>query len=121
MTGTPACRALLMTAVPLALSRLSMMRTLTPWFSMPSAIVWNWLVSPWAFWIVYLTPAALNAAWRLGRSWVSYRAEDLVSGRMTPTNGVAAAAPVVVVASPAGDAELFELPQPATAVTASRP
>jgi hypothetical protein len=36
----------------------------------------------------YWTPAALKAASRSGLSAVSQRAEDLVSGRMTPTLGV---------------------------------
>src|SRR5215813_4871302 len=112
MTGTPAWRALLMTALPLALSRLSMISTLTPSLSMPSAIVWNWLVSPCAFWMSNFTPACWKAALRLGRSWVSYRAEDLVSGRMTPMYGCLPPA----VADGLLDDELLlsELLQPAT-------
>src|SRR5690349_20064776 len=34
----------------------------------------------------YFTPLALNAAASAGRSSLSQRTEDLVSGRMTPTN-----------------------------------
>src|SRR5258708_39665443 len=67
-----------------------MTRTLTPSVSIWSAIVWNWAGSPWAFWMAVLTPAASNAAFRKGLSAGSQRAEDLVSGRMTPTNGVLA-------------------------------
>src|SRR5439155_7512193 len=54
---------------------------------MLSAIVWNAFLSPWAFSMSYLTPAALNAAVRFGLSAVSQRCEDLVSGRITPTYG----------------------------------
>src|ERR1700749_882332 len=98
-----------MTAVPLALSRLSMMSTLTPCVSMLSAMVWNVDGSPWAFWMVALTLAALNAAVRFGRSWVSYRADDFVSGRITPTKGCLA---FEVVPLPLG-LFLLELPQAA--------
>src|SRR5262249_29852676 len=91
--------------------------TLTPLFSIPSAIVWNWLVSPCAFWMSNFTPACLNAAVRLGRSWVSYRAEDLVSGRMTPMYGCLP--PAVADGLLDDDELLFELLQPATPVTTS--
>src|SRR5690606_1292631 len=56
------------------------------------AIVWNWFLSPWAFWMSNSTPAAWNASVRYLRSAVSHRAEDLLSGRMTPIlPGLAAA------------------------------
>src|SRR6187551_1065407 len=42
-------------------------------------------LSPWAFWMVAGTPAALNACCRSGRSAVSQRTEDFVSGSSTAT------------------------------------
>ena len=71
MTFTPAAWALLMTAEPLVGSMLSMISTLTPSLSMPSAMVWNAAGSPCAFWMSALTPAAWNAAVRFGLSCVS--------------------------------------------------
>src|SRR5512143_4053016 len=65
----------------------TIMRTFTPFWIMPSAIVWNWFLSPCAFWMSYFTLAALNACSRNGRSAVSQRTEDLLSGRITPTYG----------------------------------
>src|SRR5690349_22566548 len=88
MVATPADAALDSTALPVTLSRLTITRTLTPLVIIWSAMVWNWFLSPCAFWMSYCTPAALNAASRYGRSAVSHRAEDLLSGRMTPILGV---------------------------------
>src|SRR4051795_4298488 len=84
MVGMPACLALSSTALPVPLSRLTIMRTLTPLVIIWSAMVWNWVLSPWAFCTSASTPAALNASSRYLRSAVSQRADDLVSGRMTP-------------------------------------
>src|SRR5690242_13325094 len=42
-------------------------------------------LSPWAFWISTGTPAALNACCRSGRSAVSQRTDDFVSGSRTAT------------------------------------
>ncbi len=47
----------------------------------------------------YSTPAALKAASSAGRSWVSQRAEVVVSGRMTPTFPDTAAPPPVALAA----------------------
>src|SRR4051812_25746192 len=51
-------------------------------------MVWKALLSPWAFWMSDCTPAALNASVRYLRSAVSQRADDLLSGRITPILGV---------------------------------
>src|SRR5215211_1526466 len=88
MVATPCDLALSSTALPVPESRLVIISTLAPLVIIWSAIVWNWVLSPWAFWMSYWTPAALNASSRSGLSAVSQRAEDLVSGRMTPTLGV---------------------------------
>ncbi len=58
---------------------------------MPSPIMlshsWpNLAVSPWAFWMSDLRPAASNAFCRFGRSWLSQRGEVVASGRITPTS-----------------------------------
>ena len=91
MTGMPASVAFLITAPPESGSRLVMISALTPALIMPSAIVWNWVASPWAFWMSAWTPAASKAFWKEGRSAFSHRAEDSVSGRMTPILPVTAA------------------------------
>src|SRR5437870_1652339 len=93
MVGMPAVCALSSTALPVPLSRLTIMRTLTPLVIIWSAMVWNAVLSPWAFWMSYWMPAALNASVRYLRSFVSHRAEDLLSGRMTPTFADLGAAP----------------------------
>src|ERR671939_1096371 len=81
----PAFFALVSTCAPDALSRLVMMRTLTPSWIIESAIVANLFLSPRAFWMSALTPAASNACCRYGLSNDSQRADDWVSGRITPT------------------------------------
>src|SRR4029450_1624070 len=88
MVATPCDLALSRTALPVPESRLTIISTLAPPVIIWSAIVWNWVLSPWAFWMSYWTPAALKACSRSGLSAVSQRAEDLVSGRMTPILGV---------------------------------
>src|SRR4029078_7429683 len=90
MVLMPWAAAFFSTAEPVPLSRVTIMRTLTPSPSMPSAIDWNFVLSPWAFWMSYLTPAALKAASRYGRSLASQRLDDAVSGRMTPTKALLA-------------------------------
>src|SRR3954471_70391 len=87
MVATPWDLALFSTALPLPESRSTMTRTVTPSLSICSPMVWNWFLSPWAFWMSYFRPLALNAASREGRSWLSQRTEDLLSGRITPMNG----------------------------------
>src|SRR5262249_6401552 len=85
MTGTPCCLALLITAAALGESRLTISRALTPSLSIWSAIVPNLVLSPLAFWMSASTPAALNDCASSGRSAPSQRAEEAVSGRITPT------------------------------------
>src|SRR5450631_1913111 len=85
----PAAFALASTAAPLALSRLTISRTLTFSLIIWSAIDWNFVTSPFAFWMSESTPAASKAALSSGRSLVSQRAEEAESGRMTPTFGLA--------------------------------
>src|SRR6476660_7740003 len=82
MVDTPCFLACCSIAAPEALSRLTIARTVTP----PVIICWAMVCIFWAaFWVSYLTPAALNADSSFGRSWLSQRGEDVVSGRMTPT------------------------------------
>src|SRR5919199_1866974 len=91
MTGMPAALAFLMTAEPESGSRSTMSRALTPLLIMPSAMLWNLLTSPPAFWMSDSMPAASNACLSSGRSAVSHRADEAASGRMTPTEPLAAA------------------------------
>src|SRR6188768_1861771 len=79
-------------AAPEALSRFVVMRTLTPALIMPSHSVPNLATLPCAFWMSALTPASANAVVRYGRSLFSQRADDSVSGRITPTATSPAAA-----------------------------
>src|SRR5919199_1771463 len=81
----PAFLALVSTSAPDAGSRLTIMRTLTPSLIIESAMVANLFLSPRAFWMSALTPAAVNACCRYGLSNDSQRADDCVSGRITPT------------------------------------
>ena len=96
MVATPCDLALSSTALPVPESRLTIISTLAPPVIIWSAMVWNWVLSPWAFWMSYSTPAALKAASRSGLSLFSQRAEDLVSGRMTPTLAGLSAPPAAV-------------------------
>src|SRR5215207_8914497 len=100
MVATPCALALSSTALPVPESRLVIISTLAPLVIIWSAIVWNWVLSPWAFWMSDSTPAALKAASRSGLSAVSQRAEDLVSGRMTPILGVLPPPPAAAPLSP---------------------
>src|SRR3954462_15597791 len=81
----PAFLALVSTCAPEALSRFVMTRTLTPSWIIESAMVANLFLSPRAFWMSALTPAASNACCRYGLSNDSHRCDDCVSGRVTPT------------------------------------
>ena len=85
MVGMPAWLALSITAAPVSESRLTISSTLTPVVIMPSAMVWNLALSPSAFWMSASTPAFAKASPRNWRSAVSQRADDAVSGRITPT------------------------------------
>src|SRR3954447_25166233 len=84
MTGTPWFLAFLMPAAADGLSRLTISSTVAPPLSIWSAIVANFALSPLAFWMSDLIPAAVKASPRNLRSAVSHRAEDAVSGRITP-------------------------------------
>src|SRR3954447_19983691 len=110
----PAFLALVSTWAPEALSRLVMTRTLTPSWIIESAMVANLFLSPSAFWMSALTPAASNACWRYGLSNDSQRAEDCVSGRITPTWAPPPAADdELPPAEPVLEVLLLELPQAA--------
>src|SRR5450631_313309 len=115
----PAAAALVSTAAPLALSRLTIIRTATFSLIIWSAIDWNLVTSPLAFWMSYWTPAVVKAAVSNGRSLVSQRAEDAESGRMTPIFGVAADAEVDVDADAAGVEAVELLPLAVSATTAT--
>ena len=106
------------------------MSTFTPLVIIWSAIVAILVLSPSAFWMSYSTPAALNASSRNGRSAVSQRTDDFVSGRITPTFAafappapVVAAPPPPVVAAPppAVVAELLPLSSPHAAANRESP
>jgi len=85
MVLTPCEAAFSSMALPESESRLTIARTVTPDAIMLSAICVILSASPSAFWMSESTPAASNAAFSAGRSAVSQRTEDSVSGRMTPT------------------------------------
>src|SRR3954449_1813460 len=85
MVDTPCFLACCSIAAPDALSRLTIASTVTPPVIICCAMVCIFWASFWAFWMSYLTPAALKAASSFGRSWLSHRGEDVVSGRITPT------------------------------------
>src|SRR3954451_10737622 len=117
MTGMLAALAFLITAAPESEARFTISSALTPSLIMPSAMLWNLVTSPPAFWMSDWMPAASNADLSSGRSAVSHRAEDAESGRMTPTLPPAAAL-VDDPAPPAAleavdDVALLELPQAA--------
>src|SRR3954454_21523109 len=77
-------------------------------------MVANLFLSPSAFWMSALTPAASNACWRYGLSNDSQRAEDCVSGRITPTWAPPPAADAELPpAEPGLELLLLELPQAA--------
>src|SRR3954453_16125673 len=77
-------------------------------------MVANLFLSPSAFWMSALTPAASNACWRYGLSNDSQRAEDCVSGRITPTWAPPPAADdELPPAEPVLEVLLLELPQAA--------
>src|SRR5512141_1686477 len=85
MVFMPAALAFDSICAPDGLSRLVMMRTLTPSWIIESAMVAILVLSPRAFWMSTLTLASSNAFCRYGLSKASQRTEDWVSGRITPT------------------------------------
>src|SRR3954454_9999613 len=105
MVDTPCFLACCSIAAPEALSRLTIARTVTPPVIICCAMVCIFWASFCAFWMSYLTPAALNAASSFGRSWLSHRGEEGVSGRITPTLPDALPPPLLLLL-------LLELPLP---------
>src|SRR3954469_258111 len=85
MTLTPRDFALASIAAPEPESRLTSRITFAPLVIACSACCCWVDLSPWAFWMVAGTPAALNAAVRSGRSAVSPRPDDFVSESSTAT------------------------------------
>src|SRR3954469_26049793 len=85
MTLTPWDFALASIAAPEPESRLTSRITFAPLVIACSACCCWVDLSPWAFWIVTGTPADLNACWSNGRSAVSQRTDDFVSGSSTAT------------------------------------
>src|SRR6185312_15419072 len=95
MTGMPAAFASCSTVIDVEGSMSVMIRTLTFSWIMPCAMVWNFDLSPSAFWMSALMPASANAFCRAGRSAVSQRVDDWVSGRITPTVPLAVPPPLL--------------------------
>src|SRR4051795_11223229 len=85
MTLTPWDFALASIAAPEPESRLTSRITFAPLVIACSACCCWVDLSPWAFWMGAGTPAPLNACCRSGRSAVSQRTDDLVSGSSTAT------------------------------------
>src|SRR5919205_3851309 len=85
MTLTPWGFALAAIAAPEPESRFTSSSTFAPFVIACSACCCWADLSPSAFVIVDLTPAASNAFFRNGRSTVSQRVDDLESGRSTAT------------------------------------
>src|SRR3954452_4181617 len=100
MTLTPRDFALASIAAPEPESRLTSSRTFAP-FVMACSACCCWVdLSPWAFWIVTGTPACLNAACRSGRSAVSQRTDDFVSGSSTATLSAELLVPLLLLLLP---------------------
>src|SRR3954462_15819439 len=85
MTFTPCDLAFASMAAPEPESRFTSSSTLAPFVIACSACCCWVDLSPWAFWIVTGTPAWSNAALSSGRSAVSQRTDDFVSGSRTAT------------------------------------
>src|SRR6476469_1635893 len=94
MVGMPWALAFCATVPPTSELIEAMIRTLTPSLIMPSARVENFCTSPWAFSMWGSRPWALSAASSIGRSKPSHRADEAVSGRITPTGMPPADEPV---------------------------
>src|SRR5882757_8422191 len=103
-------------AAPDALSRLTIMSTLTPSFSMLSAMVFIVVAVPCAFWMLQLRLFVLQAALRASGSAVTQRCEDLVSGRMMPTFAPLPSSAPPVLLLPLEDGLPLEDPPPAGGV-----
>src|SRR3954471_17715327 len=101
MTLTPFAAALFSIAAPEPESRLTSRITFAPLVIACSACVCCVCALPCALVMLYVSPAFLNAADRNGRSAVSQRTDDCVSGRSTATTAFACllAVPPVAVAT----------------------
>src|SRR4051794_40060769 len=97
MTLTPWDFAFASIAAPEPESRFTSRITFAPFVIACSACCCWVDLSPWAFWIVTGTPAALNAAVRSGRSAVSQRTDDFVSGSSTATLSAALLLPALLL------------------------
>src|SRR4051812_7125420 len=116
MTLIPAALAEASTLMPVCGSAGSISRTFTPSEIIDCAIDTNFALSPCAFWMSAFTPAASNAFFSRGASYCVYRAEEVVSGRITPTCTLLLSAALVP--------ELEGLPlsdEPPQALSAARP
>src|SRR3954464_14090538 len=85
MTFTPWDFAFASIAAPEPESRLTSSRTFAPFVMACSACCCWGDLSPGAFWMGTGPRAALNACWSNGRSAVSQRTDDFVSGSSTAT------------------------------------
>src|SRR5919206_5288638 len=100
MTLTPRDLALASIAAPEPESRFTSRITFAP-FVMACSACCCWVdLSPWAFWIVAGTPADLNAAASSGRSAVSQRTDDFVSGSSTATLSAELLPPLLLLLLP---------------------
>src|SRR4051794_30213824 len=81
----PAALAADSTLMPVLGSAGSISRTFTPCEIIDWAIATNFALSPCAFCTSALMPASLNALVSNGASYCVYRADEVVSGRITPT------------------------------------
>src|SRR4051812_35773982 len=100
MTLTPWDFALASIAAPEPESRLTSRITFAPLVIACSACCCWVDLSPCAFWMVAGTPAALNACCRSGRSAVSHRTEDFVSGSSTATLSAELLLPLLLLLPP---------------------
>src|SRR5580692_5181345 len=85
---TPLDSASFATATPVGLSSSSTIRTLAPRLMSAVASLSSVASLPWALSIlncVLVYPASVKASFRYGASKSTYRVDDVVSGRITPT------------------------------------
>src|ERR687885_916599 len=100
MTFTPWDFALASIAAPEPESRLTSRITFAPLVIACSACCCWVDLSPCAFWIVTGTPACLNASVSSGRSAVSQRTDDFVSGSSTATLSAELLPPLLLLLLP---------------------
>src|SRR3954454_8252570 len=114
MTLTPWDFAFASIAAPEPESRLTSRITFAPLVIACSACCCWVDLSPCAFWMVAGTPAALNACWSNGRSAVSQRTDDFVSGSSTATLSAELLLPLLLLLPPPPPPPLSSPPQAAT-------